>query len=449
MKIIKSLTFLLVLAMLCMSISGCGFNDNKKKLSLVEHDKEVSSSGIGKIEEESVAESTFETIASMGIEVITELPTEPSTEAFSTESAYYIGADMDNILSGGYMVEDSQYIYFVDTNKATVWGSDEVQKSGHICKYDKANKVCEDLTSASWSEVFFSPLNNDPLKSLNISQDGYLYALAYNSDICGHSIVRIQTETGDIAPFYVPEYSIDSMILVQNYLIYTTTAGGVYSLSTVSGENTTLADSETDSTDESWYGNYTIIGILGNSLYYAYNIVTGESADDYFMKMELTQYSLDTGEKKIIEIKDESGADCSKYFDSEQLCLMGNSILSLRSHNTYLFRLDTQTAEKIGDLYEKLGVSDGWYSSGKIHLGNAMYFYNADSEMTIVRLSDGLSDGGVFYTADFMYAGSNDDLNLLSMYSFGKADEKLVLAAQERVLFISEDGTEEILEFDD
>lgn len=450
MKITRSFTFLLVIVMLCVSITGCSSNDNEKKSSLAEHDKEVSSSGIEKIEEESVVEFTSEDILSTGMEDITVPPTEPPAEPFSTESAYYIGADMDNILSGGYMVEDAQYIYFVDTNKATVWGSDEVQKSGHICKYDKTNKVCEDLTSASWSEVFFSPLNNDPLKSLNLSQDGYLYALTYNENIGGYSIVRIQTETGDIAPFHVSEYSIDSMILVENHLIYTTTAGGIYSLNTVSGESIAIADTETDSTEETQYINYTIVGVFGDSLYYAYNIVTGESADDYSMKMELAQYSLDTGEKKILAIKDESGADCSAYFDSQHLCVIGTSILTIHSSNAYLFHLDTQSAEPIGNLYDKMGVSDGWYPSGKIHLGDGMYFYDTDdSGMNIIRLSDDFSDGGIFYTVGSMYTDGNGDLNLLSMYSFGKAENRIVLAAQERMIFISEDGTEEILEFED
>lgn len=450
MKITGSFTFLLVIVMLCVSITGCSFNDNEKKSSLAEHDKEVSSSGIEKIEEESVVEFTSEDILSTGIEDITESPTESPAEPFPTESAYYIGADMDNILSGGYMVEDAQYIYFVDTNKATVWGSDEVQKSGHICKYDKTNKVCEDLTSASWSEDFLSPLNNDPLKSLNLSQDGYLYALTYNENIGGYSIVRIQTETGDIASFYAPNESIDSMVLVEDSLFYTTTTGGLYSINTASEENIMISDSTTDSAEGAWYGNYMIVGVFGDSLYYAYNIVTGESADDYSMKMELAQYSLDTGEKKILAIKDESGADCSAYFDSQHLCVIGTSILSIRSNNAYLFHLDTQSAEPIGNLYDKMGVSDGWYPSGKIHLGDGMYFYDTDdSGMNIIRLSDDFSDGGIFYTVGSMYTDGNGDLNLLSMYSFGKAENRIVLAAQERMIFISEDGTEEILEFED
>lgn len=450
MKIKKIFASMTIIAILGNVMTGCaseeGIKNDISEVLNVENRNELSAETSEMTDESTAAEEM--TLAAT--EEVTVPPTEPPAEPFPTESAYYIGVDMDNILSGGYMVEDAQYIYFVDTNKATVWGSDEVQKSGHICKYDKTNKVCEDLTSASWSEVFFSPLNNDPLKSLSLSQDGYLYALTYNENIGGYSIVRIQTETGDIAPFHVSEYSIDSMILVENHLIYTTTAGGIYSLNTVSGESIAIADTETDSTEETQYINYTIVGVFGDSLYYAYNIVTGESADDYSMKMELVQYSLDTGEKKILAIKDESGADCSAYFDSQHLCVIDTSILTMRSSNAYLFHLDTRSAEPIGNLYDKMGVSDGWYPSGKIHLGDGMYFYDMDdSGMNIIRLSDDFSDGGIFYTVGSMYTDGNGDLNLLSMYSFGKAENRIVLAAQERMIFISEDGTEEILEFED
>ncbi|WP_295219987.1 hypothetical protein [Ruminococcus sp.] len=327
MKIKKIFASMTIIAILGNVMTGCaseeGIKNDISEVLNVENRNELSAETSEMTDESTAAEE----ITLAATEEVTVPPTEPPTEPFPTESAHYIGADMDNILSGGYMVEDAQYIFFVDTNKATVWGSDEVQKSGHICKYNKANRTCENLTSASWNEVFFSPLNNDPLKSLNLSQDGYLYALTYNENIGGYSIVRIQTETGDIASFYAPNESIDSMVLVEDSLFYTTTTGGLYSINTASEENIMISDSTTDSAEGAWYGNYMIVGVFGDSLYYAYNIVTGESADDYSMKMELVQYSLDTGEKKILAIKDESGADCSAYFDSQHLCVIGTFLV--------------------------------------------------------------------------------------------------------------------------
>lgn len=437
-------TSILLACILLTGITGCGTEHKTPEQA----DSIDNTSFVSETETENVTETEPPT------EPTTEALTEPPTEPFRSESDHYLGADMGNIKSGGTVAEDENSIYFVDVGRASVWGQSEEQLRGHICKYDKASRTCGTLTGTGWDKAFFSPTYNTPLKSLNLSEDGYIYALCFNNNTYMHEIIRVDAQTGEAQPFYTPKENAVEMLLVGDQLIYTTEDGqwgygGINTLKMDTKRWNAISHTDNDAPEGRGYADYSIAGVFGDKLYYVYTDreEAYESAEE--PRMCLESYSLSTREKESIPLLDESGNDCSECFDADTLMCMGEKLLSVKDDELYIFDLSTKTAEHKGSWNGLTGSSEQNYK-GKAFLDGSLYLMRQDLDngVRVNRLSEDVSGYEDFYSMNSIYMNGTSIYHM-EKCSFGRADGRILMATEDRMMFLSADGTETVLDFDD
>lgn len=367
------------------------------------------------------------------------------------EANFYVGADFNNLLNGGYITEDADYVYFCGGTNYSMT----------VYRYEKESGIVMNLSEHGE-------------KYLNVSEDGFLFAVERTRNGTDQ-IWKINTETGADELFCNPpvllnqqfgftlsessDIEVKSMVIADKKLVM------IMECDTIDQAFVFAIDTQTS--EVQYIERYQGDEEYGSDLYLDIAFMAADKDELYFAsqkgedKLYLKAYNVFTGELRIEQMMLESGKelnDARSYsstgfgngytydipsYDVEFFEAVSNNALYSFTR-TWMYHKYSVYDMATGVLYEPedpLGAVREQYGDWSIY-DTAFHedrFYFLTTNHEVVYLLEDFSEGGVFYSLDGLLNSDGEQLDCYNC-QFGFANDALWLLDSVNARMITLDG---------
>ena len=354
---------------------------------------------------------------------------------------HYIGADFNNLQSGGLVAENDDIVVYLTYKDTSVFNSDSYNNydsvyTGSIWKYEKNNGTFSLLVGGEGMDSIWSATNYDyPAENINVSEDNIVYFSQYNKESSSTLIFRLDSGTGGGEEITRVSGRINTMVLIDDSLYITAEAGLIrYDLK----QNKPEIIFKTSDSD--W--NLNLLSFYENCLYYSFG-----SADHV---VKLGSYNLNTKESELISLSDLSNQlpDIITWYNAYA---SETSLISIEYNCIAEYSFIDGTLKTYPNPYKNLSKDIPKTPVALVCLDGDYYSYTGNTNLNysdsfrIIRLKKDFSSAEDYAGLFSIFQATDGSTFTERHFTFGLADNGLWTASDSIVRKYSSDGSSETL----
>lgn len=383
--------------------------------------------------------------ADSGLWGVIQLQENSETES-EISDVHYIGANFNNLQSGGLVTENDDIVVYLTYDNASVFNADSYNNydyvyTGNVWKYEKSNGSFSVIMGGDdWDSIWSASEFDYPVENINVSEDGTVYLSSYDKESSSTAIFKLDSQTGECQEITKISDRIQTMVLIDNNLYI---ASGLNVIEYDLKQNKPKIIFKADT----FVSELNLVSFYENCLYYSYVTYVGEEQQYTVM---LGSYNINTKESETISL---SGLDnkLSAQITWSNVYPSETGLISVDYDYIAEYSFADKKMKTYPNPYQELPddippnpvalvcFDDDYYS----YTGNLNSSYS--NNYHIIRLKRDFSKAEDFKGLFSVFEASDGSTFIEKNFTFGVADNGLLTASDSIVRKYSADGSSETL----